>query len=155
MTDCECVRYIFSLYCYERDDIRPLFNLRDDYLIVFGREVCPATQVPYIVGLLFRKDYKPFCRSAASAVLPAGCFIVAVVSCSLNFCVGYCIKEGNWWTNVCPTSEVEHVRDVISTCTTFSTNYEWIGHNFFNSVYNSNFTPCLSYYTIFKVFSKH
>lgn len=155
MTDCECVRYIFSLSCYERDDIRPLFNLCDDYLIVFGREICPATQVPYIVGLLFRKDYKPFCRSAAAAILPDGCLLVAASSCSLNFCVGYCIKEGNWWTNICPITEVEHAREVVHEASTFSTNYEWIGHNFFNVLFNHEFHPCLSYYSIFKVFSKN
>lgn len=120
-------QYVFTLNNYIDADLKRLMSVKPDYVVVFGREVAPTTGTPHLQGCLYRADGERFKRVTALNMIGRHAFVDK--SNSLDGAIGYCLKDGDWWTNL---PDLEARKAEIDEALKYGKEHTWLGSVFLN-----------------------
>ena len=143
-------QFAFTLNNYTQEELKHLAHPKPGYFVLFGAERAPSTGTPHLQGVVWRdpEEFPSFERCTARNVVGKRAWVDK--SDSLQGAVGYCVKDGDWWTNLVSHEEVERLKPVIKQAQEFGGEPLWLGSVFFNAVNCPEYEPCQAYYDMWK-----
>ena len=132
--------FVFTINNYNEVDLRAISKIKPEYAVVFGKEV-GAEGTCHLQGCIWRIDESRFRRSTAERLLGGRAYLDK--SQSYEGAVGYCLKDGDWWTNLCTADEVDRLKSLVKRAQEFGNEPTWLGSVFFNSLGYSEYEPSL------------
>lgn len=140
--------FVFTLNNYDDDDISRLQSLPPGYLVLYGKETAPSTGTPHLQGVLWRLDGTRFRRSTARNLIGKHAWVDK--SADVSSARGYCLKDGNWWTNMVSTPELYRLMPILCLACSISPDPSWLGSVLDNAIDRPEYTPCRAYYNSHK-----
>lgn len=123
----------FTINNYDDLTIGHLMSLKsDEWSVVFGKEVAPTTGTNHLQGCIWSTDDSRKKRRTVERVLGGHAWLD--VTHDLDSCVGYSIKDCEFFTNLTNTEEINRLRGVISEAKKYGEEYYWLGGVFFNAI---------------------
>ena len=122
MTQSAC--FCFTLNNYTEEDVGRLVALPPPYCCLFGKEVAPTTGTPHLQGLLWHQDDVRFRMKTAERMLGGRAYLT---SCrDFDAAVGYCVKEGDFYSNFMPAPELDVARRLVAAAASLSKCNYWL-----------------------------
>lgn len=140
--------FVFTLNNYDDDDISRLQSPPPSYLVLYGRETAPSTGTPHLQGVLWRKDDARFKRSTARNIIGKHAWVDK--SYDLTSAIGYCLKDGDWWTNYVSASAIPRLKEQMAIALTYGSEPSWLGLEFWNCYDRPDFEPFKAAYDTHK-----
>nr|QIR82189.1 replication associated protein [unidentified] len=125
MAECLTACFCFTLNNYTEEDVGRLLALPSPYVCFFGKEVAPSTGTPHLQGMLWRDDDHRFKRSTAEHVLGGRAFLTPCRDFDAS--MGYCAKEGDFYSNRMTPSELATARRLVAAASDLSNCNYWLG----------------------------
>lgn len=122
-------QWCFTINNYTNEDVRAVFNVPKEYSVVFGQEV-GKKETKHLQGTLWREDDVRVRRAQVEKVLGGRAHLEPCRA--LVASVGYCCKDGCWFTVNCGQDDLKRVRDILFTAKKICEDNEWLGWTFFN-----------------------
>lgn len=122
----------FTINNYDEEAVGHLLTLdASKWSVVFGKEVAPTTGTPHLQGCIWSFDEdKRVWRKAVEKALGGHAWLEPTHN--VWACVGYSIKEGDFYTNMHDGTQLSKLRDSIKYALEFGKEYDWLGSVFFN-----------------------
>ena len=124
MSECRTACFCFTINNYTDEDVGRLCCLPPPYCCLFGKEVAPTTGTPHLQGMLWRDDDARFKRSTAENMLGGRAFLVACKD--FDAAQGYCVKDGDFYSNYLLPADLETARRLVAAAAEFSKCNYWL-----------------------------
>ena len=116
--------FVFTLNNYTAEELAHVMSPPAGYNVVFGKEIAPTTGTPHLQGCVWKEDGERFKRLTARNIVGKRAYVDK--SNSLEGAIGYCLKDGCWWTNV--PHDVKEIEEAMK----YGRENTWLGSVFLN-----------------------
>lgn len=137
--------WTFTLNNYSEEEFGSLLTLNPDkWTVVFGKETAPTTGTHHLQGYICSTDEENrLKRSTVEHALGGRAWLE--VTHSPTDCIGYSIKDGDFYTNWMSTEELNRMRDLISEAKKYGSENNWLGVVFENGLDRPEYEVCEAY----------
>lgn len=135
----------FTLNNYSDEEFGALLTLNSEkWTVVFGKETAPSTGTHHLQGFICSTDEeKRVLRSSVEHALGGRAWLEPT-HCP-EACIGYSIKDGDFYTNWIEGEELDRMRRVIEKAKEYGSEYRWLGVVWENALDRPEYELCEAY----------